>query len=476
MLLPAVVLTSWSITAFRMECSARAMRTLPCQSAGTRVELVGMIANDPIQSQGEVESRSSWNFKLRVEKFRQGDSSPWQEAGGTINAYWRSPRKGKAPSYGERWQIPGVLYLSSDMRENRVSLSMQQCHFRGNWYHADCISAGHGNSFVAWCYEQRHSTAECLSLGIEDFPNHVALLHALILGYRQRLSASIWSNFAFTGTLHIFAISGLHVGMVALIITFALTSFRISRVYWALFLCPLLLIYTIGTGMRASAVRACIMAIVYFAAPLLKRKADGLSTLALACLIILAIAPTQLLDKGFIFSFVVVTGLIVLYRHFEKPLRRLCEPDPLRLQIEPKWIVILRAFGKRIASLTAISCSAWLASAPLSAYFFGQFTPIALPSNLVVVPLAFLIVLTGSLSLILGSWLSLFANLFNHANLALIALLEQVIALMALVPYGSIKVPKPPLFSLCLWYVGLLFAAMWFRSRGNRASSTAQRN
>jgi ComEC/Rec2-related protein len=443
-----------------MERSTRATHALPREISGTYVEITGVIADDPIETRGENESKSSWSFKLKVEEIkRRGNDTRWRTAGGTINASWRSPRNGRKPSYGARWRIPGMLYPAARAARDQKPLSTQKYRLRGNWYRADNLSDGHGNPFVAWCYRQRHSTADCLSVGIEDFPDHVALLHALVLGYRQKLPRAIWSDFALTGSLHIFAISGLHVGMVACIITFLLTSFRVSRVYWSLFLSPLLLVYTIGTGMRASAVRACIMAIIYFSAPLLKRKADGLSTLSLAGLIILSVAPTQLFDRGFIFSFVVVTGLIVLYQHIHRPISRLFGPDPLRLQVEPKWILALRALGKRIASLTAISCSAWLASAPLSAYFFGQFTPIALLSNLMVVPLAFLIVLTGSLSLILGSWLSLFADLFNHANLALIALLQQVIGLMAFVPYGSIEVAKPPLLSLCLWYAALLFLA-----------------
>ena len=87
-----------------------------------------------------------------------------------------------------------------------------------------------------------------------------------------------------------------------------LGMFRVSSVYWGLFLAPLLCMYTFATGMQTSAVRACIMAMIYWGAPLLGRKADSLTALCVSALLIVGAVPTQLLDKGFILSFVCVLG------------------------------------------------------------------------------------------------------------------------------------------------------------------------
>lgn len=470
LLLPAVVLTVWASAAYRMEAPADVLPSLSTTDSGLPVEIVGVVTGDPVRVHTVQEDRSSWRFQFKPERIRAGRDTLWQQAGNTISVSWVSPQRGKPPRYGDRWQISGTLQATARMPRAGGRGHVRK-HLRGNWYRSVHLSGGHGNGFVAWCYEQRHSTADCLSLGIEDFPDHVAMIHALVLGYRQKIPREIWESFALTGSLHIFAISGLHVGMVAFIIVFVLTAFRISRIYWTLFLTPLLLVYTIGTGMRASAIRACIMAIIFFSAPLLKRRADGLSTLALAAMVILIATPMQLLDRGFIFSFVVVTGLIVLYRHVYGRLATLIEPDPLIVQEDARWLALARAVGRRIASLAAISLSAWLAAAPLSAFFFGQFTPVALLSNLMVVPLTFLIVLSGALSLILGSCLSLMAEVFNHANLVLIAILQKVIATVALVPYGSTEVSSPPLYFLVLWYAGLLIAARWLTIMGSGSAT-----
>lgn len=278
-------------------------------------------------------------------------------------------------------------------------------------------------------------------------------------------------------------------GIWALLITVVLKAFRVCRVYWVLFLGPLLIAYTLATGARASAVRACIMAIIYFLAPLLGRKADVFSTLALAALIILVAVPAQLFDVGFIFSFVVVTGIIVLYPIFESmsPLEKLARQDrfiPRGIEMDGRDLDELtwrerigvffrtkvikhvwRPFLKYVSSLVSVSCSAWLVSAPLTAYFFGRFAPVALLGNLIVIPLAFLIILTGCLSIVLGSCIALFADIFNHANLALVSILVWATKFMASVPFGSIQVSNQPLWLILTWYVLLAGAALLLRSR-----------
>jgi len=379
-----------------------------------------------------------------------GDDQPQEDNGITV------------PGYGERWSMMGRIRRWQGGRPGTLPIA------HVDWYRSRFLSAGHGSAFLECCFTSRRAAAGRLSLGIDDFPEAVNVVHALLLGYRARLDPRIRDLFADTGTLHVFAISGLHVGMVAGLIIFVLTAFRLSRVYWVLFVGPLLLMYTCATGMKASAVRACIMAITYFSAPLLRRRSDGFSSLAFAALAILVARPSQLFDVGFIFSFVVVIGLISMYPLFEKPLRRLWEPDPLRLQPERRWVKAARGALRYPGSLAALSCSAWLASAPLTATFFERFSPIALVSNVIVIPLAFLIVLAGCLSLVLGSCVSVLAEVFNHANVALVWLLVHGIAVMDAVPCGSCRVPGPPRLLVLLWYAGLACGVMRCRCAAGR--------
>lgn len=464
----AVVCTGWSAAGLRTGGFNACVAELP---AGARVEIVGMVSSDPAVERSATTNWQTWQFEVRTEELRDGTNAPGKPFQGRVMVRWHAPSKGKAPRYGDRWEIPGILRAGSRSR----------CFLNGNWSASEFRSGGHGSRFIEWCYAERKAAAKYLAAGIEDFPDQVALLKALVLGYRQTLPKDIEQAFVLTGTLHIFAISGSHVAMIALIITFVLTALKISRVHWILFLGPLLVVYTVATGAEASAVRACVMGIIYFLAPLLRRKADALSALAFAALAIVAASPSQLFDVGFILSFVVVAGLIVLYPVFMRPMERLLRRDDLapdpeivedqRFRKRMKRVELLREAARSIASLFAMSCAAWLASTPLTAYFFGRFIPIALLSNLLVVPLAFLVVLAGCLSLVLGSCLALFADIFNHANLALVSVMVGSMKLAERMPYGSIEVSKPPLWLVWAWYALLIAGIVLAASQKRRKTA-----
>jgi ComEC/Rec2-related protein len=288
----------------------------------------------------------------------------------------------------------------------------------------------------------------------------------------MELSRQVYWMFQTTGTLHIFAVSGLHVVMLSLPIVFVLTMFRISRMHWVLFLAPLIVLFTVATGGQSSAVRACVMSIVFFLAPLLRRKADAFSSLALAAFLILAWAPDQLFNIGFLLSFVVVMGLIVFYPVFMAPMQKLWAPDPLapdpgtvELRPRDRLIAVSRSIASYIGALFSASCASWLASFPLMAYFFGRVSISALVSNLAIIPISFLMMLAGCLSLVLGSFAALLADIFNHTNVALAWVMVGMTKLMASVPFGAFEVNRPRAWWVFAWYATLAVAALHLRTR-----------
>ena len=356
------------------------------------------------------------------------------------------------PRYGEQWQVSGRVTI--DKRKGKAGTGRKNVCLKASEFDTKYLSDGNGWWLAKRCYAARRASSLLLSVGINDYPVTSDILQSLLLGYR-RLSYEMRQLFVFTGTLHIFAISGSHVVVMGAILIVILGMFRVSSVYWGLFLAPLLCMYTFATGMQSSAVRACIMAIIYWGAPLLGRKADSLTALFVSALLIVAAEPTQLLDTGFILSVVCVFGLIVLFPIIHAPGQKILEPDPLRLQMETKVVTVLRYGGKGLWSMVAMSISAWLVSAPLTAYYFGNFTPIGLLANLIVIPVSAMVILSGCLSLVLGSCIEWFAVIFNHANIALIWLMVKPMDLLSKVPHGNIKFETVPLWSLFLWY-GLL--------------------
>lgn len=414
------------------------------------VTLTGMIAGDP-DSWDSRNGTPVWTFPVRVRAL-QGGAGEAERVKGRIKVRWYAGGQRARPRYGDRVSLEGRC------KKGRVfggSPLPGRAYFVVSRGGLEYLSFGHGNWFPRLCYDARRKAAARLSVGIEKSPHTVAMLHALLLGYRGHLPRSILDMSAASGTLHIFAISGLHVGVVAGMILFVLGSFRVSRPYWILFMGPLLIAYTVATGMRPSAMRACLMAIVYWTAPLLGRRADGLTAVAFAALIILGLAPGQLFDLGFVFSFAVATGIVILYPRLSSLFLPLAEPDVFRVQPQGQPVPVLRRFARYGLSILAVTLAAWLTSAPLAAYFFGRFTPLALITNLLVVPVTFFAVLAGCLSIILGSCLNVLADIFNHANLALLSVLKAAMGAVA-----SFAFPVMDPGSVSGWMVAAWYAAL----------------
>lgn len=383
------------------------------------------------------------NFDIRFEGLFHHDASR-EETRGILHVLWYGNDWNNIPGYGEKWRFSGRLKKESVPVFITGSSS------------SEFLETSRGNSLVRACYAARRKAAEYLVMGINEQSQVRGILLAMLLGYRSQMSLECNEAFIDTGTLHIFAISGLHVGMIVTLIMFALKRLNISRIYWGLYMAPILIFYTFITGARASAVRACIMAVTYCLAPLFGRKPDTLCAMALSSIVILLWDPTQVLDLGFILSFTLVLGLVLLYPIFLKLLQKLDPPDEFETKEESlQKPGFARIFKKWLLSSIALSCSAWVTSVPLTAYFFGQLTPVALFANIIVIPMAYLIVLTGCLSMLAGAFVGLPAVLFGWINLCLVTVLLWLVSCFARIPFCNIEIGAMPVWSVLVWYIVL---------------------
>jgi ComEC/Rec2-related protein len=309
---------------------------------------------------------------------------------------------------------------------------------------------------VIWGHQLRERAARTLSNGIENHPDQLAVFKALVLGYRKAIPAEIHAHFSHTGTLHIFAISGLHVGIIGLLIIIVLKTIGISRAWWGVWLLPLLLVFVCSTGMKSSALRALTMAAVYFLAPLFRRKPDVPNAVALAAILLLWWQPMEILSGGFIFSFTVVSFLVMVFSGIPR-------------KIISAGNGIFRPVRTYLASLVITSIAAFIASAPLTALFFGSFSPVSLFGNLIVVPLTFCIVLCGWLSILIP----VAAGTFNHSAIVFINALLGTVGKLAEWPGAYWQVPVPSLLAVLFWYIGWIYLFTHARSAHQRSVALA---
>ncbi len=371
--------------------------------------------------------------------------------------------RGDVPCAGERWALRGRLAVAPDGARGGVAGAGRAGAPHLTARRDDARRLSGGGVLTATLARAREGMAALLSAGIADAPLVTDLVRAMVLGYRADVPAAVSEDFRRTGTMHVFAISGLHVGILCSFVLVALGASRCSRVYWAVGLAPMAFLYAVLTGGRPSAMRACWMAVAYFSAPLLRRRPDVGAALALAALLILARNPFDLIDVGFILSFVVVAGIVLLYPVLERPMRRWWTHDPmLPISTAATW---RHGLARYVGGLVCISVAAWLTSTPLTAFYFGRIAPVALLANLFVVPLSFLVLLASALSVVAGSCWAALGEVFNHANLAVVTLQVGLMHGFGMWRFASVEVPPPSPGVVVACYIALVVFGMSARGR-----------
>jgi len=245
-------------------------------------------------------------------------------------------------------------------------------------------------SFLGWIAKIRSQIQT--SLQQEGFSkDEFGVINALLLGQRQEVSKELLNDYSKAGAIHILAISGLHVGIILLILSWILKPLervKKGRLVKLLFIVLLLWFFALLAGMSASVVRAVTMFTAVAIGQSLQRKNSVVYSLIFSMFILLLFKPLFLLDVGFQLSYLAVYGIVTM------------QPKLSSLW-QPKWKLV-----DKVWQLTTVSLAAQLSVLPLSLFYFHQFPGLFLLSNLVIVP--FLgIILIGGIVIILLSMSSL---------------------------------------------------------------------
>lgn len=400
-------------------------------------------------------SSTPWKAPLDIAAMRR--LPEWQPSSGRCLAWWPEDSEEPALRPGDRVHISGVLRLADG-----ASTGLQRSRYRLDVGEAEprVLESSRAAPLARVVETFRDSSLRSLRLGLDDHPRERSIILALLFGVRSDMDPALDNLFSVTGTLHLFSISGLHVAMVAAILVFGLRRGGVRRDRWILWQFPALLIFVLATGAKASALRALMMAALYWGAPLVRRRPDGASALAAALILVLFLSPAQVLDIGCQFSFLVVAGMIGLAPLFAAPFRAWGAPDPWAPPGPPDLRArVTRALGRFGTGSIAPSVAAWTAGTPLTAWYFNLFSPVGLVANLVVIPAGFIIVLLGAASLLLGPLLPAAAVWVNVANAWAVAGLLHIIDLFSRLPAGWQYVMTPPLVFVVASYVLMTWIA-----------------
>ncbi len=382
----------------------------------------------------------------------------------------RDAEDAQAPRAGEEWMLTG----KGRVRKGRNGLT--KIFVSTGAERSSRLSGADSGTWQARIAAARRHAAKRLMIGIEDWGAVSPLIQAMLLGNRNEMSREMRRIFADSGTIHVFAISGLHIAFVAGLLVIAVRLLGFQRPYWGVFVVPLLIFYTVATGARPSAVRACIMAFLFLSAALFGRRPSALAALAGTALVVHVFCPWLVFEVGNILSFVVMGGLVAFCGPFREIAHRSCGiakiEEKARLleaageKLRARRVRSFKKFVQFFADSFAVSLAAWISSVPLTAYYFGRFTPGGLLANLVVAPCAFLIVMAGFLGLLSSFFCTGMAACFNNAAGFFTWVMTRTAYFTAKFPGGNFHVRKWELWIVGLWFAGLAVLALWLHTAG----------
>jgi len=284
-------------------------------------------------------------------------------------------------------------------------------------------------------------------------PSSESFLKALLLGRRESLDKGIIENFQNAGVIHVLAISGLHVGFVALIFFVVLSFFPIYFKRRNLLLIFLLIFYMFLTGAQPPVVRATFMAILILVSINLERPASIYNSIFAAAFIILLFEPEQIFWVGFQFSFIAVLSIIYFYEKLKWLRPKLLQPfksHKIKFFVDK---VILMPF--------LVSFSAQIGTLPLTMHYFHKLSLVAFLLNILVIPFIGIIVAMGFLFFLLAFLSPAFAAIYANFLELLINLLVNGIEAAANAPAAFLYIPHFSVLSILLYMTIIILVFNW---------------
>lgn len=282
----------------------------------------------------------------------------------------------------------------------------------------------------------KKDAARRLEFGLETNKYTHNLLCAMMLGERSLMDADDKKTFANAGAMHVFAISGLHVMVLAKIFVLLGVLTLLPVRFAGIIAIPLVWLYVLMVGAPPSAVRAAAMASICLIAPMFWRRPDGIVAWAMAFIAAHALNPAQIIDAGSGLSFIVMFSLVILLRIGGETLKR------------------------PVVGTIIFSSVAWAAGVPICARMFGSIALGGLLSGPIVVPAATCATICGALG-ILASFISPALAAYPNACAGLIMrIMSAVCSLVAQMPGACIEIAPWSIGECLAWYVAMA-ASFW---------------
>lgn len=297
-----------------------------------------------------------------------------------------------------------------------------------------------GGTLGGWLERVRWAMGGAMTQGLDPQGREGKVIRAMALGEAPQDDEEVVEMFRYSGTLHVFAVSGLHVGMVGGLLWLVLRACRMERRWAIVVLIAGMFFYAGVTGMRPPALRAALMAAVFLSGFLLRRQPQLLNTLAASLLVVLSWDTHQLFTAGFQLSYGVLASIALLAGGAARGLGFLARPERYlprvlmtrRQQLSLRW-------RRKLAGVLGMSAAAWTGSTPLSAVHFSMICPLALVAGLPLLALVWVVISLALLSCVLTLAWAPAAVPVNRCNSLVASLATHIAGGFAALPGGYLR-------------------------------------
>jgi len=413
--------------------------------------LVGMVANEPLWHDDRVV------FPLELDRvIVRGEE---RAAAGTVRAtlYFND---GAAPalSYGQQISVRGLLLVPRGKRNPGgfdYGAFLQTRGMAAAFY-------GEARSLEVYGFSADLSPFRRISLELRERmtallraqlpPAAGGLLVAILLGERHALEPAVEEAVRRTGVAHMLSVSGLHVALLAAMLFLLCNRLGVKGWPACLFIIFFLFAYAYITGMEPATLRSFVMIALGLFALCLGRRQDLPTAVAAAALVTLIYNPLLLFQTGLQLSYAATISLVT----FAAPLQQALLKTLARLPLA-RFSPYLQG---QVAALTAVTVAAQVGTLPIIAYTFKEISLVALPANILILPVMALLLGAGLIAAILGLVVPLFAFLPMLVAYPLLAYTLWLTETLGALSFAAMPVLPPRLLEISIYYM-ILILIVW---------------
>jgi competence protein ComEC len=361
-------------------------------------------------------------------------------------------------SYGDRVKIEGRLTLPENFQNedgrsfDYISyLKKDGILYQISFPKMSVLESGRGNHLIAFLYGLKSAMTKQISQMLPE--PHAGLLGGLLFGAKRSIDAGVLETFRIAGIIHIVVLSGYNITIVADFITRFFLMFPISKISASLLGGTGVILFAIMTGLGTSTLRAVLMALLAIFARVTGRTSDALHLLFIAGFFMVLWNPMSLLyDPSFQLSFLATLGLLWFGPELTRRLTFVSE----------KW-------GLRETLSATLSTQVFVL--PLLLYETGMFSLVAIPVNIIVLPLIPIAMFFGALGMILG-FITPFGTFFSFPVFLVLSFVFATSSFFAGLPFSFINIPQFSLLILTVAYIFYIIIYFAYQKRENKQNTT----